>query len=47
VYLAMVSRGYDGRLPLPETGGASTADWVRSAVLPVAAAVIALAAVLG
>jgi len=47
VYLAMVSRGYDGRLPRPETGGASTADWARSAVLPAAAAVIGLAAVLG
>src|SRR5690349_23990678 len=47
VYLAMVSRGYDGRLPRPETGGASTADWARSAVLPAAAAAIGLAAVLG
>jgi cobalt/nickel transport system permease protein len=46
VYLAMVSRGYDGRLPRPEAGGATTADWARSAVLPTAAAAIALAAVL-
>jgi cobalt/nickel transport system permease protein len=47
VYLAMVSRGYDGRLPRPEAGGATTADWARSAVLPAAAGAIALAAVLG
>ena len=46
VYLAMVSRGYDGRLPRPEGGGATTADWAVSAVLPAAAAAIALAAVL-
>jgi cobalt/nickel transport system permease protein len=45
VYLAMVSRGYDGRLPRPETGGATTAEWATSAALPVAAAVIAIAAV--
>jgi cobalt/nickel transport system permease protein len=47
VYLAMVSRGYDGRLPRPEAAGASTADWASSAVLPAAAAAIGLAAVLG
>lgn len=46
VYLAMVSRGYEGRLPRPEGGGATTADWAVSAVLPAAAAAIALAAVL-
>jgi cobalt/nickel transport system permease protein len=46
VYLAMVSRGYDGRLPRPEGGGATTADWAVSAVLPAAAAAIALTAVL-
>ncbi|BCJ48687.1 cobalt ECF transporter T component CbiQ [Actinoplanes sp. NBRC 14428] len=47
VYLAMVSRGYDGRLPRPEGGGASAAQWAQSAVLPASAAAIALAAVLG
>jgi cobalt/nickel transport system permease protein len=46
VYLAMVSRGYDGRMPRPETGGATAADWTASAALPVAAAAIAVAAVL-
>ena len=46
VYLAMVSRGYDGRLPRPETGGATVAQWAQSAVLPVAAAGIAVVAVL-
>ena len=46
VYLAMVSRGYTGRLPRPEGGAATQADWVRSATLPIAAAAIALVAVL-
>ena len=46
VYLAMVSRGYDGRLPRPETGSATAAQWAQSAALPVAAAGIALVAVL-
>ncbi|MEV4708444.1 cobalt ECF transporter T component CbiQ [Actinoplanes sp. NPDC049316] len=46
VYLAMVSRGYDGRLPRPETGGATAAQWAQSAALPAAAAVIAVTAVL-
>jgi cobalt/nickel transport system permease protein len=47
VYLAMVSRGYDGRLPRPDSPGASRADWASSAVLPAAAAAIGLAAVFG
>ncbi|GAA2555723.1 cobalt ECF transporter T component CbiQ [Winogradskya consettensis] len=46
VYLAMVSRGYDGRLPRPDAGGATAAQWAQSAVLPVAAAAIAVTAVL-
>jgi cobalt/nickel transport system permease protein len=46
VYLAMVARGYSGRLPRPDGPGATTADWARSAALPVAAGIIALAAVL-
>ncbi len=47
VYLAMVARGYSGRLPRPDGAGASTADWARSATLPLAAGAIALTAVLG
>ncbi|MFI5493868.1 cobalt ECF transporter T component CbiQ [Actinoplanes sp. NPDC051859] len=46
VYLAMVSRGYDGRMPRPDTGGASAAQWAQSAVLPAAAVAIAVTAVL-
>ncbi|MEV6597661.1 cobalt ECF transporter T component CbiQ [Actinoplanes sp. NPDC051346] len=46
VYLAMVSRGYDGRMPRPDGGGATAAQWARSATLPVAAAAIAVVAVL-
>ncbi|GIF25114.1 cobalt/nickel transport system permease protein [Actinoplanes tereljensis] len=46
VYLAMVSRGYTGRLPAPEQGRAPVAQWVASAVLPVASAGIALVTVL-
>lgn len=47
VYLAMLSRGYAGRLPAPEGGDATTAQWVASAALPAAAACIGVAAVLG
>ncbi|MDG4824329.1 cobalt ECF transporter T component CbiQ [Asanoa sp. WMMD1127] len=46
VYLAMVARGYSGRLPRPDGAAATTADWARSATLPIAAGAIALAAVL-
>jgi cobalt/nickel transport system permease protein len=46
VYLAMVSRGYTGRLPSPEGSAATTAQWAAAAVVPVAAGVIAVAAVL-
>ena len=46
VYLAMVSRGYAGRLPTPDAVGATTAQWAVSTALPAAAACIALAAVL-
>ncbi len=46
VYLAMVSRGYTGRLPLADTGRAPAAHWVAAAALPVASAGIALATVL-
>ncbi len=44
VYLAMVSRGYDGRMPVLDRVGASGAQWAASAVLPAAAAAVALAA---
>ena len=47
VYLAMVSRGYNGRLPQSDTGRAPAGQWMAAAVLPVATASIALAAVLG
>jgi cobalt/nickel transport system permease protein len=43
VYLAMVSRGYDGRLPRPDSPGATAAHWAQSATLPAAAALAALA----
>ncbi|MFC7533760.1 cobalt ECF transporter T component CbiQ [Actinoplanes sp. GCM10030250] len=44
VYLAMLSRGYSGRLPQPETGPAPAREWAVSAALPVASAGIAVAA---
>jgi len=46
VYLAMMSRGYTGRLPAPEGSGATAVQWATSAALPLAAAAIAIAAVL-
>ncbi|SEE34988.1 cobalt ECF transporter T component CbiQ [Jiangella alba] len=46
VHLAMLSRGYGGSMPLTATAGASRADWLRGAVLPMAAVVVALTAVL-
>jgi cobalt/nickel transport system permease protein len=45
VYLAMVSRGYTGRLPRAGHEAASPRQWAVSALLPVAAAGIALATV--
>ncbi|GAA2523478.1 cobalt ECF transporter T component CbiQ [Pilimelia columellifera] len=49
VYLAMVSRGYSGRLPDLGTGGpaATTAQWLRVAPLPALAAVTAVTAAIG
>lgn len=50
VYLAMVSRGYDGQLPAAwrETGTATVAQWTGAAVVPVLAVAVALlATVLG
>jgi cobalt/nickel transport system permease protein len=45
VYLAMVSRGYDGRMPLVwRSGGAGVRHWAAAAPIPVAAAVTAVTA---
>ncbi|MFB4318452.1 cobalt ECF transporter T component CbiQ [Actinomadura sp. 21ATH] len=44
VHLAMVSRGYDGRMPVPYDVAASPRQWSAAAALPLAAALIALAA---
>jgi cobalt/nickel transport system permease protein len=46
VYLAMLSRGYTGRLPRPSDDRAPARQWVVSALLPAASAGIALTAVL-
>jgi cobalt/nickel transport system permease protein len=46
VYLAMVSRGYAGRLPRPDSARTPPAQWLTASVLPAASAGIALAAVL-
>jgi len=46
VYLAMLSRGYTGRLPRIEQPRASAGQWAVSALLPAAAAGIALVSVL-
>ncbi|MCY1145052.1 cobalt ECF transporter T component CbiQ [Actinoplanes sp. Pm04-4] len=47
VYLAMVSRGYAGRMPVLQSARASTGQWVAAASLPAATASIALVAALG
>ncbi|MFB4307104.1 cobalt ECF transporter T component CbiQ [Actinomadura sp. GTD37] len=44
VHLAMVSRGYDGRMPVMHDVGATAAQWTAAAALPSAAALVALAA---
>jgi cobalt/nickel transport system permease protein len=41
VHLAMVSRGYDGRMPASHAAGATAAQWTAAAALPAAAALIA------
>jgi cobalt/nickel transport system permease protein len=43
VHLAMVSRGYTGRLPDLTTTAPAIRDWFVAAVLPVTAAILALA----
>jgi cobalt/nickel transport system permease protein len=47
VYLAMLSRGYTGRLPRADRAPATAGQWAASALLPVAAAGIAVVTVLG
>lgn len=44
VHLAMLSRGYDGRLPRLDSAVTARADWARALVLPAAALLVALAA---
>ena len=44
VHLAMLSRGYDGRMPVTHDVGATAAQWTAAALLPSAAALVALAA---
>ncbi|ROO58349.1 cobalt/nickel transport system permease protein [Micromonospora sp. Llam0] len=48
VYLAMISRGYTGRMPVAwqATGGATAGQWMLAASVPVTAATIAAVAVL-
>jgi cobalt/nickel transport system permease protein len=46
VYLAMLSRGYTGRLPAPEGSGAGVLQWSAAALLPLAAAAIAVGTLL-
>jgi cobalt/nickel transport system permease protein len=46
VYLAMVSRGYAGRLPALDRPPASTGQWVTAALLPAMAGIVAATAVL-
>ncbi|MDG4769414.1 cobalt ECF transporter T component CbiQ [Solwaraspora sp. WMMD792] len=48
VYLAMISRGYTGRMPVAwqATGGATVGQWMLAASVPVTAATIAAVAVL-
>jgi cobalt/nickel transport system permease protein len=44
VHLAMLSRGYEGRMPVLHDTGASAAQWSAAAVLPAAAALVAVGA---
>jgi cobalt/nickel transport system permease protein len=46
VYLAMIARGYTGRLPAPDRPATPRSHWLAAAVVPAAAGVIALTAVL-
>lgn len=44
VHLAMLSRGYDGRIPTSEGAAASVTQWAVAAALPAAAATVSLCA---
>lgn len=44
VYLAMLSRGYDGRMPVMHDVGGTAAQWSLAATLPVAAVLVSLGA---
>ncbi|GAB3275878.1 cobalt ECF transporter T component CbiQ [Actinocorallia lasiicapitis] len=44
VYLAMISRGYEGRMPVVQNVAGSGAQWALSSTLPAAAALVAMAA---
>jgi cobalt/nickel transport system permease protein len=44
VHLAMLSRGYDGSMPKTLTATATRTDWVRAAMLPTMALVVATSA---
>ena len=44
VYLAMVSRGYDGEMPVLDDHAARLREWAIALALPFAAAVVCLAA---
>jgi cobalt/nickel transport system permease protein len=46
VYLAMVSRGYTGRLPAPDARGAGALQWTAGALLPLVAGAIAVVTLL-
>jgi cobalt/nickel transport system permease protein len=46
VYLAMVSRGYTGRLPTPDRPTTTPRQWLAAAALPAAAGAIAAASLL-
>ncbi|ADD41274.1 cobalt ECF transporter T component CbiQ [Stackebrandtia nassauensis] len=47
VYVAMLSRGYNGQMPLgSELRAAAVTDWARAALLPVAAGAIAATAIM-
>jgi cobalt/nickel transport system permease protein len=41
VHLAMLSRGYDGRLPASSSAAASTGQWTRALTLPAVALLVA------
>jgi cobalt/nickel transport system permease protein len=44
VHLAMISRGFDGRLPEVDDGHAGTAQWAAAMSLPAAATLICVLA---